>query len=215
MGSMTVREVIQMLDEGGIRAEEAFPAQLISRVTAPVAAVSLWEVDQEKDTVTIQVEILGPKESGGYACQSKAQEACRILAVAGAVCRQGSCSFQSKSNLFRVQILAVFVPQEQVTITAGQWLLSYACGFSSEQTKEDEADSLEGMPWEITVEEFFPWGVQDTLEQEEPFVLEVHCLGNVEHYAGCRWIYRKRKAEKAGLRQVRKATAISRSLTSE
>ena len=215
MGQMSVNEVIQMLDEGGIRAEAAFPAQRITRVTEPVAAVSLGEANQENGTVTILVEILGPKEKGGYVCQSKAQEACQILAEAGAVCRQDGCHFLNKSNLFRVQVRAVFSETEKVSIIAGQWLLHYACGFSAKQVKAEDAESLQNMPWEFSVEEFFPWGVQDTLLQEEPFVLELRCNSNVERYQQCRWTHCQRTAEKSGMRQIRKGTATQRIQTSE
>lgn len=212
---MTIEEVVQMLDEGGIRSEAAFPAQRIARVTEPVAAVSLEEMDQENNTITVLVEILGPKEGGGHVCQSRALDACHILAAAGAVCRQGSCNFQNKSNLFRVQIRAVFSDKKQVAIQAGQWLLHYACGFSSQQEMAEEATSLQDMPWEITVEEFFPWGVQDTLEQEEPFTLKLSFEGKIERYDQCRWNRRERIAEKTGIRQIRYGTAVKRIITVE
>lgn len=215
MGTITVEEVVQILDEGGIRSEPAFPAQPITRITEPVAAVSLGEVNQESGLLTMLVEILGPKEKGGYVCQSKAAAACQILAEAGAVCYQENCVFLNKSNLFRVQIRAVFSVNELFKLTIDQRQLNYVCGFSSVQKKTEDGDNLQDMPWEFTVEELIPWQVQDTWIQEEPFVLQLHCAGNVERYGQCRWKQRKRIAEKRGIRQIRTGIAMNRSDTKE
>lgn len=215
MGQISLTQVVSLLSAGGVRAEAAFPADRITRIVTPVAAVSLGEVDQEKSTVTALVEVLGPKESGGYACQQKALEVCNILADAGAVCRQGGCNFLSKGNVFRVQVEAVFSTAEPFTIATGEMVLSYASGFSAEQKVDSTYTSLQNALWEFTVEEFFPWGVQDTLGVEEPFQLDVRCAGNIERYEECTWTERKRVAEKTGIRQTRKGKANSRILTAE
>lgn len=215
MGYISPAQVVDLLNAGGIRTETAFPAERITRIAEPVAAVSLAEVDQEKSTVTVLVEILGPKESGGYVCQQKALEACSILADAGAVCCQGGCEFLNKGNVFRVPVKAVFCTAEQFTIATGDLMLTYVCGFSAEQVLDSTVTSLQDAPWEFTVEEFFPWGVQDTLEAEEPFELDLRCAGNIERYEECQWIRRQRIAEELGIRQIRKGKATGRILTSE
>lgn len=214
MGQISLTQVVSLLSIDGVRADTAFPAERITRITEPVAAVSLAQVDQEKCTVTMLVEILGPKESGGYACQQKALTACEILAEAGAVCKQGGCSFLSKSNVFRVPVEAVFSTAEPFTIVTGTLKLSYACGFSSEQKVSSTYASLQDAPWEFEIEEFFPWGVQVTLEPEEPFQMDVRSGGKIERYETCKWTERRRVSEKTGIRQFRKGKAQSRALTS-
>lgn len=214
MGQISLSQVVTLLSTGGVRSEAAFPAERITRIEEPVAAVSLGQVDQEKSAITVLVEILGPKESGGLACQQKALEACTILAEAGAVCKQGSCSFLSKGNVFRVPVEAVFSTAEVFTITTGTLKLIYAYGFSAKQKVDASYVSLQDAPWEFTIEEFFPWGVQETLYVPGPFQLDLRCGDKIERYEECMWTERKRVAEKAGVRQTRIGTAVSRILTS-
>lgn len=224
MGQLILDKVIGLLKNGGIRAEAAFPAESIHRITEPVAAVSLEKVNLGTHTTEVLVEILAPKESGGYACQKKALEACAILESAGAVCCQDGCSFVGKANIFRVPVKAVFrgtaryndlEELPEYTVAAGAMTLPYVCGFSAQQEVSSTTTPLQDAPWEVTVEEFFPWGIQVTLEPEEPFELKLQCMGKIDHYESCRWISGKRIAEELGIRQIRKAKATGRSITSE
>ena len=224
MGQMILDEVTQLLLAGGIRAESAFPSERITRITEPVAAVSLEKADLSARTVTVLAEILGPQENGGYLCQKKALQACAILEEAGATCTVGGCDFLNKGNVFRVPVKATFrgmarsTELEEVpgfTIVTGPLTLTYACGFSAEQAVKSSTTSLQNAPWEFVVEEFFPWGVQDTLEADEPFMLDIRSLGNVERYEDCSWTERKRIVEERGIRQIRKGKAEGRILTIE
>lgn len=223
MGKLIIDEVVQLLNDGGIRADAAYPTESIRRVSEPVAAVSLSQANLQARTAEVLVEILASKESGGYLCQKTALEACAILEEAGAVCCQGNCDFVSRSNLFRVPVKAVFrgtaryndleeLPQYKVV--TGSLSLDYACGFSSKQVLDSTVTSLQDALWEITVEEFFPWGAEDSLEADEPFNMDLRCEGNIERFENCVWIERKRVAEELGIRQTRKAKATGRILTS-
>lgn len=221
---MIVDKVIQMLSSGGIRAEAAFPGERISRITEPVAAVSLKKADLEDQIATVLVEVFGPQESGGYLCQKQALQVCAILEEEGGICSQGGCDYISKGHVFRVPVEATFrgaarandlVSVPKFTVTTGELPLSYACGFSAEQSQKSTSTLLDGAPWDFTVEEFFPWGVEDTLSVEEPFDMNVACMGIVERYQNCMWTNRKRIAETLGIRQIRKGTAASRIHTSE
>lgn len=149
------------------------------------------------------------------ACQQKALEVCKILEAAGAVCKQGGCAFLSKGSVFCVKVEAEFSTAEGFTIVAGDVPLPYACGFSSGQKATKDEDTLRDVPWEVTVEEFFPWGVQDTLGIKEPFQLDFCCEQKIERHEGCIWIERKRVAEQNGIRQVRKARSENRIYTSK
>ena len=176
MGQMIVDKVVEVLRAGGIRAEAAFPSGKLVRVTEPVAAVSLEQAQPQEYRSVVLVEILAPQEIGGYLCQKKALEACGLLEAEGGVCEQGRCMFYRNSNLFRVPIRVTLhfaaragsveaIPKAM--ITAGGMQLPYVCAFSAVQKVSGEALSLENAPWEITVEEFFPWGVWNTIEPEE------------------------------------------------
>ena len=107
MGQSVIEYVVQLLNDGGIRAAAALPPGNLLRVTEPVAAVSLAGANTEKSSVTVLVEIVGPERLGGGVCQLKALDVCRILAAVGGSCQQGSCAFLNKGNLFCVPVTAV------------------------------------------------------------------------------------------------------------
>ncbi len=219
MGQMILDDVVGILSNGGIRAEAAWPAQRITRITEQVAAVSLEEVDRKGHSATVLVEILGPKDDGGYACQQKALIACGLLESAGAVCTQGGCKFVSNSNVFRVPVKAVFRgtanayftdPLPGYTVVVGGVELGNVCGFSAGQKLSDGKTVLEDEIWTFTVEEFFSWGAQSTLGVATPFVVQLRSESGTEVFENCRWNSCKRIAEELGIRQIREGAASSR-----
>lgn len=222
MGGLILDSVVSMLNHGGIRAEAAYPAGRITRVTSPVAAVSLEKADQKSQKVTVRVDILGPKEGGGYICQKKALEACAILEEGGAVCCQQGCDFLNKGNVFCVTVLAEFrgtaraneleeMPHFEVYI--GSTRLRYACGFTAEQIPSSTGELVDQAFWKITLEEFFPWGILEGLQGNSTFNMELRHEQNVEMYTNCKWTGKKRIAEETGLRQIRTGIAEQQSLT--
>lgn len=224
MGQMIVDQVVEMLSAGGIRTEAAYPAGSITRVTEPVAAVSLEQADLSGQTAVVLVEILAPRESGGYACQKKALEACQLLEAGGGVCTQGKCSFLRHSDVFRVPVKAVFrgiaranalEEMFQPVLVAGEMTLDYLQAFSARQDVTGTDVSIYNGPWTFTVEEFFPWGVWNTLEPDEPFTMDLRCGENIERFERCVWTHRERIKEDGGIRQIRKGTATGRILTAE
>ena len=218
MERSVIEYVVQLLNDGGIRAAAALPPGNLIRVTEPVAAVSLAGADTEKSSVTVLVEIVGPERLGGSACQLKALSACGILAAAGMNCQQGSCSFLNKGNLFCVPVTAVcygenssdgWAPARKLSVQLGQVALENVVGFSAEQVVEGE-HSLAEVHWEFAVEEFFPWGTAESSDPPENFVLTVSIGGKTEQYQGCEITWRQRIAEETGIRQSRGGTATGR-----
>lgn len=188
MGKLIIDEVVQLLRDAEIRTDTAYPSGTMQRITEPVATVSLNKADLKARSAEVLVEILAPKECGGYLCQKTALEACKLLEEAGAVCCQERCEFLSRANLFRVPIRAVFrgvarhnelEELPRFTVKAGPLSLSYACGFSAHQVKSGTATPLTDAPWEITVEEFMPWGVEDSLELDERLIWTCAVMGSL------------------------------------
>ncbi len=221
MGRLILDQIVQRLNDNGIRAQAAYPPEFINRITSPVAALSIDEVDGKQHTVTLLVEILGPRTNGGRSTQIRALQAVEVLEEEGAVCRQGGCKFVSKSNVFRVPIWATFQgiarAEDMITfsgyqIMAGTIFMNHACGFTSWQELEDVEESLLNAPWKFQVEEFFPWGEEDTMEAAEPFNLEVRSNSGVETYLDSKWVGRKRIVEKRGIRQIREGLANNRTM---
>lgn len=222
MGQMIIDKVVQRLSQANIRTEAAYPSGRITRVEGPVAAVSVEQVNGDAHTTAVLIEVLAPRESGGYACQKKAMEVCAVLEAEGAVCRQGKCSFVRHSDLFRVPVQAVFQgiartdgveTQIQPAVIAGGMTLGHLQAFSAQQEVTGSNASIYTAPWEFTVEEFFPWGVFNTLEPDEPFTMDLCYDGNIERFEQCRWISRQRIKEPGGIRQIRKGKATGRILT--
>lgn len=214
MGRVILDSVVQQLRTQGIRADYAYLAGEMVRVSGVVVAVSLEALDREKGITTVLVEVIAPKESGGRICQTKAEEVCEILSGIGAICQQKKCTFLPKMNAFCVPVFAQFRDISQYSVTIGTMSLQYVCGFSAEQTLEETA-TAENAQWKITLEEFFPWGISNTVEQEESFDLDIHGFAEVERYYSCRWVQRKRIIETLGVREIRIGIAQSRSFISD
>lgn len=219
MGQSVIEYVVQLLIDGGIRAAAALPPGSLLRVTEPVAAVSLAGADTEKSSVTVLVEIVGPERLGGSVCQLKALDACGILVASGASCKQGSCSFLNKGNLFCVPVTAVcygenssdgWVPTRKLMVQMGQIVLENAVSFSAEQILDEEHTDLNQAPWEFRVEEFFSRGTTEKSTPAEPFALTVSIGGKTEQYLGCEITWRQRTAEETGIRQNWGGTATGR-----
>lgn len=218
MGTLILDMVVELLKEGGIRAEAAQPDGDMTAVQTPVAAVSLESVDQADESVTVLVEMVGPVHAGARRCQTRALDAMEILGNAGGVCRMGKCTFISKADMFYTPVTAVFygtalseewLPRRGYAVMIGGSGLPYVTGFSAQQ-QETEGVAMDDAPWEFTLEEFLPAGTPEGMESEENFVLEVFYGTAGVGYTGCRFISRQRFAEPNGIRQIRRGMADQR-----
>lgn len=220
MGTLILDMVVDLLNEGGLRAEAAQPAGNMTAVQSVVAAVSLEQVDQESGSVTVLVEMVGPAKDGGKRCQREALKAFEILRGAGGICRQEKCTFISKADMFCTPVTAVFYG----TATAEDWQprpsyevdisgvsLPWVTGFSASQKVGEGETSLVDMGWEFTLEEYFPAGTEETVDDPvEPFEVTLSHGSRQETYIGCNIMARERVLEENGVRQVRRGTAQQR-----
>jgi len=219
LGILILDRIVDLLKEGGVRAEAAQPAGNMTAVQSVVAAVTLESVDQTEESVTVLVEMVGPSKDGARICQQRALDAFHILRSAGGVCRMGKCTFSSKADMFCTPVTAVFYgtatsddwqPYPGYTVTAAGASLPQVTGFSVEQQVAEGETSLSNAQWEFTLEEFFPAGTEESADPGEPFALTVSYGGETVTYAGCRITTRQRVAEKNGVRQIRRGTAEQR-----
>lgn len=218
MGTLILDMVVDLLDEGGLRAEAAQPAGDMTAIQGVVAAVSLERVDQADESVTVMVEMVGPVKLGARECQKTALEAIEILRSAGGVCQMGKCTFICKADVFCIPVTAVFYgtasseewqPRQGYTVTMAGADLQHVTGFSAGQKAEEGID-LADAPWEFTLEEFLPVGAQEPEDPTENFELTVSYGSETEIYTGCKLTVRQRVAEKNGIRQIRQGTAERR-----
>ncbi|MCD7755333.1 MAG: hypothetical protein LUJ09_03215 [Firmicutes bacterium] len=235
MGLSIVDEVIQTLQDGGVRAARAYPAERMMAIQTPVAAVSLQQMDQGTGEITVRVDIVAAYNISGERCEKTALLACQVLAEAGAVCRQEAYEFDGEMNMCRIPVLAVYygqalpdswtavtVPEPSTfTVTLAGNTLEYAVGFTAEQ---DERDSItaqtdsDGAPvysisnayWYCTVEEYFPTGVTEPAEISGSCTAVLTRDGMTDTFTGCVLTERKRVTDGDGTRQYRTFRAAAR-----
>lgn len=106
MTAMT--RTLQVLRQEGYPTRHAYPGSITHEIDRTVAAVEVEELDQEKGTTTIRVNVLSPTSVGAEECECDALDMCYVLHVAGAVCKMHGCRFLKEANLFLVTISAVF-----------------------------------------------------------------------------------------------------------
>ena len=220
MGKSILNTVIDLLSDQGSPAAPALPKGNMLTIHAPVAAVSIEKVDTAERVALVMVEVVAPMQSGGVQCQNRALEVCRILSAAGAQCVQDSCSFDSRAALFCVPVTARFYG----TATADDWipladadrftyklndtLLEYVQSFSASQAMDNNHEVLATAPLEFSLEEFFPFGVQEPEHPAEPFTLQVE----TEVYSGCTLTQWQRVYTAQGIQQIRKGIAALRAV---
>lgn len=221
MGKSILRTVVDLLVAGGVPAAPAQPERIMRIIHTPVAAVSIEKVDTAEGSVTVLVEIVAPMQSGGERCQERALSVCNILKEAGAECVQGGCTFHSRPALFRVPVTARFygtaeeeawVPRPMYEVVLAGAVLRQATGFSAQQVTDEEHSTLASAPWGFTVEEFYPAGVQEPTDPQEPFTLQVIGSERTQTFSGCKLTERERIHSADGIRQIRKGIAASRTV---
>ena len=89
--------------------------------------------------------------------------------------------------------------------------MRYTTAFKAEQ-KRDAWDEEEAAPWVLTLEEMIPRDVEEPAEVEEPFVLTIARGMVLECYGDCRWTSHSRQDTQEGLRKVRTAQAVTRTV---
>ncbi len=216
MGKTILRTVVDLLVAGDVLAAPAQPDEKMLTIQTPVAAVSIEKMDTVEGSVTMLIEVVGPMDGGAEFCQECALKVCSILSANGAECVQRDCTFNGRSALFCVPISARFygtadadswTPRPAYTATLGETALAYMTGFSAEQVIAGE-----GEPWTFTLEEFLPMGAQETEAPKEMFSLQLSSPAQTEYFHGCLMTERKRILSPGGIRQIRKGTALSRTV---
>ena len=216
-----INYVSELLTQGGIRAEAAWPASKMVMSQTPLAAVSVEKTNRETHAVTILVEVVCDFQAGAAYCQARAMDVCDILEAAGASCTQGKVNIDERASLFIIPVHAEFYGIAK----ANQWLpttknivkmnenpMEYLCDCSVERAVDEAHPNLWEATWHFTLEEFFPCGVAEPETPQEPFELMVVRFRAEETYLGCVVKRQRRVVEPEGVRQIREGTATGRRL---
>jgi hypothetical protein len=145
----------------------------------------------------------------------------------GYECIQENCQYDGKSDRFFVRILASWKDVQAdapYTVTIDGELVRYTTSFSAAQTTDVQtiramsqgmALGLAATPeiWTLMLEELIPRDVEETEDPTEPFDLVVRRGITEECFGGCRWTLHSRQDTQEGLKKVRMALALTRSVT--
>lgn len=216
MGITAVEQVVQWLNAAGIRAEEAYPGQEMTRIERPAAAVCLDSFAPGQGVVKVRVMIYSPWEAGGSACETAAWNAALALQAKGADCVQETCGYNGRADMFYTPVVAQFHRAELMAkplVSLGDTVLANVTEFTAEQETDDPASTaLASCKWQFALEERFLPEDAEPAAPQEPFTMTVTRSGMKETFANCRWISVQRKDSGFGITQIRKGTAKSRSI---
>ncbi len=210
MGNQLIVEVIDALQSMGVRTERGFPGKGMPYPDTPVVAVNLHE--QTEKTLTLSVMIYCTAAFGGTACEDLGMDIAVILQAMEGKCTVGSCSFDGKSGLFTLRVLAAWdiaaEPEAAFTVQIGDEILPYVTAVSARQDMRwslisgEVCDDDNG--WFITVTELLPQYVRPETDSTGTFTIMISRRGGSESYPNCRWgeIYHEPTAGGAIRRRV-------------
>ena len=219
-----LKTVIAGLQGQGYRTGRAFPGERMPHIEKPAVAVALQK--EESGSQTLAVTVLYPESMGGGACEDDARVVAGYLRGMGYECVQEHCQYDGKSDRFFVRILAIWNDVQAdapYVVSMGGELVRYTTDFSAEQKVEvrpvramgsETAVGLTAAPqlWTLRLEELIPRDMAEPEDPAEPFDLTVRRGNMEESYGGCRWTSHLRQDTQEGLKRVRTALALTRSV---
>lgn len=230
MGSMIVREVIELLSREGIPAEESCPGRKYPQISRPVAAVSVYKADAEQREVVLQIHVVCPAAMGTGACGAEARRVCELLRSLGGRCVQNAYRYDGMARLTQVEILAAFtgrdsgeswIPGPGFRVWVDDEPMPWAVSLQTEKVTQAQplyvigesvpADIPEGSRiWNIRLEEHYPAEIQEGKTHTGPFRLRVDREDVSSTLEGCRWTGVSRTFSREGLRRVLIGMALGR-----
>lgn len=183
------------LQAEGIQVIRGYPGSKIAAVVEPVAAVSL---EQYTDRfLTLAVDVLGPPEFDGRACENMAVNIADVLTKKMATCTVGKCEFSGKTGLFAVQVLATWYRELDyaVDIDDEAVVRVTACRAEKNTVRVPYVDSATGdvlttvdrNTWTITITDIWPLNEKLPEERTDAFMLSVARPSGLELYEQCVW----------------------------
>ena len=223
MGKLITQQVIDALNAGDIPACAAYPGSPMPALTAAAAAVSLYRVDTEKGSATVQVAILCPAGMGGAVCEETALAAMDLLRPLGAKCTQEACGFQQETGLFQVTVKAVFYGK----LAGGVWEANTPCELQVSAkgtiltgivsaTTERLLDELTGEPselWSFRLEEYYT-SAEQVYDLPEGCVIIIRRGLVNEQLSDCHVHSYQRIADADSVRIIREGTSTIRTISS-
>lgn len=218
---MILEEVLETLRAAGFRTDLAYPGKILPQIRETVAAVHIRKVDVLHSVMTVEVIIASPEALGGAACELEALRAIEVLGRTGAVCTQNGCSYDSRGQIYTVEILAEYScglgPDTQLLIESEA--VEYAAVFTAKREASlrtihemGEAAAVDASPgpwvWKLRLEEVLPPGEIRIPRYEENFTLTLRNRQDTEVFTGCRWTSEQYEYTAGGLRRILDGIAL-------
>ncbi len=106
MGRSRINATLEALQQAGIRAQRGFPTEKMPYLTSSMVGVCIERMDATNTTLALR--IYTPLQQGGAACEDMALLVAETLEPLGATYQIQNCSFDSKTALFHITVLAIF-----------------------------------------------------------------------------------------------------------
>lgn len=216
-----IKQVVDTLCTGEIRAKRGYPEDQYFHPEHPVAAVYLESVHGQ--SVTVAAQIFAEKAAD---CEDCADTALGLLASLQGTCQVESCKFDRQMGLFSLRVLIRWDPETEsepepepepevslpYALQLDQKEMPYVTAFSAvftgelyQSTSEDGETSIgyNAKVWTLTVEELLPPETAPEEDDGETFTISVIRQGGTESYPQCRWDTVRRTETASGVRQVR------------
>lgn len=195
MVSTKINQVLAALRTAGIQVTRGYPGSKIAGVVKPVAAVSLEEYTDR--FLTLAVDVFGPTEWDGSACEELALNIAAILQEDMAACTVGKCQFAGKMGLFTVRVLAKWYRELEYAVDIDENRIARVTSFCAEKstvrvpyidsTTGDVLTKVEQNEWTIKVTDIWPLNEKLPEERTDAFTLFVMRPGGLEAYEECTW----------------------------
>jgi hypothetical protein len=195
VASEKIAQVLAALQAENIQAIRGYPGNKIAAVVKPVAAVSM---NQYTDRfLTLAVDVLGPTEFDGSACENLAVNVAGVLTDIMATCTVGNCEFSGKTGLFSVRVLARWYRELGYAVDIDDETIAHvtACRAEKDTVRVPYVDSATGdilttvdrNVWTVTITDIWPLNEKLPVERTDAFTLFVMRPGGMEAYIQCVW----------------------------
>lgn len=209
MGLSKLTEVVDKLNEKGLRAQRGYPAKRMPDPLTTVATVHLAAMTPEKTQVAVR--IFSP--TSGQACEAGAQIAAAALSELGGIYQVDGCSFDTKMGLFTCCVTGSWTTSSNCAVQVAGVNQPYVTGVSVKRSvsrtrvtdpKSGEVtEECRDMGWNITLEEILPANALPEADLQEAFSLRVFRPEGQESYPNCKWVQISLQSVANGLRRVR------------
>lgn len=211
MGFGKLNDVVDILNENGLRAQRGYPIEVMPDISGPVASVHMESFTQEYTKVAVQVY----SKKNGRDCELASEVTAVLLEELGAAYSVGRCTFDSKTGLFTCRIVGTWSTSTNCTVHVDDEILKHLVAVSVKRSvsremvmdwaNDEMVEECRDMGWNITIEELLPANSMPEEDIQDEFTVEIFRPKGSERFASCKWVMISLESVANGLRRVRVA----------